>query len=96
MFTREARKASAVTVKGILTAFQNRLIMGRVDRRALDVEDETMAHLGMTSPISIDRDDLLGTAFYEILSADKREFDGLDIRLPLEVTFFGEGLLNSD
>ena len=57
--------------------------------------DETMAPLGRTSSISIDRDDLIGTTFYEILSADKREFDGLDIRLPLEVTFYGEGLLNS-
>ena len=54
-----------------------------------------MAPLGRTSSISIDRDDLIGTTFYEILSADKREFDGLDIRLPLEVTFYGEGLLNS-
>lgn len=76
----------------VLTAFQNRLIKGRPDRRALDVQDERVAHLGRTSPISIDRDDLIGTAFYEILAADKREFDGLDIRLPLEVTFFGEGL----
>ena len=54
-----------------------------------------MAPLGRASSISIARDDLIGTPFFELLSADKREFDGLDIRLPLEGTFYGEGLLNS-
>ena len=53
-----------------------------------------MAHLGRTYPTSIDQDDLLGTRFYELLSADIREFDGLDSRLLLEVTF-SESLLNS-
>lgn len=47
--------------------------------------------MGETSPITVDRDDLLASTFYEILSADGREYDQLDIRLPLEVSFLGEG-----
>ena len=45
-------------------------------------------------PTSIDQDDLLGTMFDEILTADIREFDGFDSRLLLEETF-SESLLNS-
>lgn len=53
--------------------------------------DDSSPLTGETSPISVDRDDLLATAFYEILGAEQRDYDCLDIRLPLEVSFYGEG-----
>lgn len=64
---------------------------GRPDGRLLDIKDQSMYHGGAVFPIAVDRDDLMNTAFYEVLCADQREYDNLDIRLPVEVSFFGEG-----
>ena len=70
---------------------------GRPDGRLLDIKDQSMYHGGAVFPIAVDRDDLMNTAFYEVLCADQREYDNIgeydniDIRLPVEVSFFGEG-----
>ena len=50
-----------------------------------------MYHGGAIFHIAVERDDLMNNAFYEVLCADQREYDNLDIRLPVEVFFFGEG-----
>ena len=42
-------------------------------------------------PISISRDNLYESTIYEILDADQRKFQPLDVRYPLEVDFFFEG-----
>ena len=74
LFTRKAEKPSAVTVKGIQTAFKNRLVKGNLIGEHL----ARMAYLGRTYPI--DRGDMLGTTSYEILSADIREFDDIQCK----------------
>ena len=80
-----------MSAKSVLDAFQKRLMKGRPDARLLDIADEGSYNGGEVFPVSVDRDDLLHTAFYEVLGAEQRSFDCLDIRLPLEVSFCGEG-----
>lgn len=77
----------------VLKAFVNRLISSRPDGRPLDITDPTTHLQGMTSPISVDREDILSSTFYELMSADGRDYDPFDVRLPLEVSFYGEGQL---
>ena len=89
--TRAAGAVEGVSVGRILQAFQERLMEGRPDGRLLDIKDQSMYHGGAVFPIAVDRDDLMNTAFYEVLCADQREYDHLDIRLQVEVSFFGEG-----
>lgn len=54
-------------------------------------EESTSTLDGATSPISVDRSNIKGSTFYEILAADGGDYDALDTRLPLEVSYFGEG-----
>lgn len=74
--------------------FLRRMQADRPDGRQLDIADSTVAIRGATSPISVDREEILASTFYELLAADGREYDVLDIRVPLEVIFCGEGRWN--
>lgn len=85
---------AGTTLQTVLQAFTQRLMMARPDGRPLDIQDVSEVIRGETSPIEVDRDDLLPSTFLELLSADGREYDPLDIRIPLEVSFFGEGRSN--
>ena len=85
---REACKSECA--RQILQVFCDRLSQN-YGARALDsiAEDETPQ--GKTVPLCISRDGLFTSAIYEVLDADNRPFQQLDVRFPLEVNFFFEG-----
>lgn len=79
------------SLESIIRRFTDRLRAGLPNARPLDVVDLTSVIVGVTSPIDVDRDDLVNSAVVELLSADGREFDALDIRAPLEISYLDEG-----
>jgi hypothetical protein len=84
-----SRKVGA-DAKQVMKAFITRLGKTTPHARPLDSISEDTVLQGQTVPICIHRDDILATSTAEIIDADTRSLEPLDVRFPLEVSFYLE------
>lgn len=88
LFVRTASKTD--DVRAIIKAYCTRL--WRKDARPLDLDatgSDTIS--GKVVPLCISRHEIVSSTVFELNDALEREAEGMDTRLPLEITFRLEG-----